>query len=391
MGTGRWVAVVGCALGLWGGAGARGQSVLTSYYDGMQCIDFVGPDQHLYQIVNNGSGWTSQDVTAVTGLPVVASGSVLSSFVDGGAISVAFFGSNQHVYEAVYLMGQGWTGGVDLTAASGAPAAARGSSLTSYVDGAQNWVYQGANQHIYEIVFSGSWGWTDTTATSGAPLAAAGSALSSFVDGGAIGISYIATNQHVDEVVYLGSEWSWADVTAGANLPLAGSGSGVTSYVQNAQNWVYEGANQHLYVATFNGAWSGTDITAASSLAPAAAGSALSSFVQGSAVSVSFFDTSHNLWEAVYIAGQGWKPGVNMTTGLSLPAALAASGLTSYETSGSQDWVYQADNGIWLTSFNGSWSDVNLTAATGLQWVSAPAKEYVHFNGKAVAIENNPQ
>jgi hypothetical protein len=69
---------------------------------------------------------------------------------------------------------------------------------------------------------------------------------------------------------------------------------------------------------------------------------------------------------------------------------MSGSGLTSYVTS-AQNWVYEAQNGVVLISFNGSWSEVNLSAASGLQWINAPAKEYIYFNGKAAVIENQAQ
>jgi len=90
-----------------------------------------------------------------------------------------------------------------VTTVANLPPAAVGSALTTYLDGSQNWVYEGANQHIYEAVFSGNWGGVDVTSASGLPVAAPGSALSSFVDGNAISISFFGTNQHLYEAVYL--------------------------------------------------------------------------------------------------------------------------------------------------------------------------------------------
>jgi hypothetical protein len=202
-GRGKWAALGGGLLFCWA---AQAQTILTNYQDGTQNIVFVGPDQHIYQIVATGSTWVSADVTAAAGLPVAATGTALSSFVDGNAIGISFFGSNQHAYEAVYVAGQGWSG-VDVTAAANLPAAAVGSALTTYLDGDQNWVYQGASQHIYEAVFNGAWSGFDVTAASGLPTAASGTAISSFVDGNAIGISFFGSNQHAYEAFYLGQGW----------------------------------------------------------------------------------------------------------------------------------------------------------------------------------------
>jgi CRISPR/Cas system-associated protein Csm6 len=48
---------------------------------------------------------------------------------------------------------------MDITAATGLKPAQIGSALAAYLDGAQNWVYEGTDQHIYQAVYSGGWGW----------------------------------------------------------------------------------------------------------------------------------------------------------------------------------------------------------------------------------------
>lgn len=375
-----WIAVSGFET--------QAQSALSFYQDGTQNVVFVGPNQHVYQTVQNGSSWASQDVTAAAGLPLAATGTALSSFASG-AIGISFFGVNGHLYDAVYVPGQGWSGD-DITVSAGVQPGQTGSAVSTYLDGAQNWVYEGADQHIYQAVFSGAWSGMDVTAASKAPVNAAfGSAISTFVNGNAIGISFFGTDQHLYEAVFANGQWGYAAVDGSAGAPLPAGGSGLSTYLDGAQNWVYQGTDLRIYQITFSGSWSWTNVTADSNLPPAAPGGAISSFVQGGAISISFFDASRNLWEAVFVNGQ-WSPGVNLTAAGNAPPAESGSGLTSYVTS-SQNWVYEAASGVLLINFNGSWTEVNLSAVSGLQWITTPAKEYVYFNGQAVAIENNPK
>jgi hypothetical protein len=88
------------------------------------------------------------------------------------------------------------SGGLNTTASSSgvsAPNAAANSALAAYFDanGVYHLVYQGSNQHLYEIYASNN-------VATGAPLAAAGSALTFFLDSSNWPHwSYIGSDQNV--------------------------------------------------------------------------------------------------------------------------------------------------------------------------------------------------
>ena len=89
-------------------------------------------DQHVQELCGDGSTWQTQDLTTLTGALVAAAGSALSTFVDGaGGFHVYYLGTDQHVRELFFFNGA-WTTSDD-TAAAGAPNAAAGSALTSFV------------------------------------------------------------------------------------------------------------------------------------------------------------------------------------------------------------------------------------------------------------------
>jgi hypothetical protein len=140
---------------------------------GTEQVVYEGADQHLYQLVWNGSAWINQDLTAISGTSVLAApASGLTSFSFSTAdAQVVYVGTNQHVYQLA------WTGSTwvnqDLSAMSGSSILASiSSALTSFSvsSGAEQVVYQSTNQHIYELVWNGSaWINQDLTALGGNP------------------------------------------------------------------------------------------------------------------------------------------------------------------------------------------------------------------------------
>src|SRR5439155_19173947 len=127
--------------------------------------------------------------------PAAAPGSALTSFsLDGNRPRVYYTGANGHVHELAWQ--NGW-GHRDVTNDSGnAPAAATGSSLTSFGLGGTSprVYYPGTNNHVYELAWLGSnWAFRDVTNDSGnAPAAATGSSLTSFgLNNGQPGVYYI--------------------------------------------------------------------------------------------------------------------------------------------------------------------------------------------------------
>ena len=97
-------------------------------------VFYLGTNQNVYELYwSGGSAWHSDDPTSLAGAPVAAAGSKMSSFIGGGSgMHVLYLGTNAHVYELHWMGGTTWVT-FDATAASGAPVAASGSALTSFV------------------------------------------------------------------------------------------------------------------------------------------------------------------------------------------------------------------------------------------------------------------
>ena len=176
----------------------------------------------------------NQDLTAAAGTSASTGwGSALTSYSYGSGRYIVYIDMNQHVNQLV------WTGAVwvnqDLTAAAGyVTAAAAGSALTNLIDGSgPHIVYIDINQHINQLMWTGGvWFAQDLTATAGAATpAAAGSGLTSFVEGSHVTIAYVDANQHLNQLLWTGTQWVNVDLTAATGTPNARAGSAITSFL----------------------------------------------------------------------------------------------------------------------------------------------------------------
>src|ERR1044071_1385886 len=296
-------------------------------------VFYVGPNQHIYDMYWSASGgWNNQDLTAITGNTPAASGSALTSTTlsDGspsGTVHAFYFGPNQHVYHLYFSTAAGWAN-QDLTAITGNTLAASGSDIAGVLlnNNSLNIFYLDVNQDINDIYWSSTanWGNADITATTGHYSAAAGSKLSGLAPAtGSIlsQVFYEGANQHIYNTYYSSSlpGWQTQDLTAATGNTLAAPNSTLTSTIASG-NWYvgYVGAaNQHDYALYCCGpGWGNADLNAAAgSTIAVGTGSALSSV--GSAdnffVHEFYLTGSQHVYDLYYNAGlPGWQ-GADMT------------------------------------------------------------------------------
>jgi len=110
-------------------------------------------------------------LTAVTGSPAAAGDPAGYVFAAQGTQHVVYRGVDGHIHELWWDATNGWSTG-DLTAVTGAQAAA--SDPTGYAfeaQGTQHVVYRGVDGHIHEHWWDAANGWSvgDLTAVTGAP------------------------------------------------------------------------------------------------------------------------------------------------------------------------------------------------------------------------------
>ena len=238
--------------------------------NGGQGLYYLSSDNHVRELRWQDPVWSHTDLTATAlnasgPVPAAAPGSPLAVFAvkDVGGQNyprVQFLGADNHVHQL--WLGQHWYYR-DLTAsASGAPAAAPGSSLAGFVkeDGGQGLYYQSADAHLHELRWVNPvWSHTDLTTTaltsSGpVPSAELGTALAVFPSKDASGqsysrVHYVGTDRHVHQL-WLGQLWYHRDLSTSApGTPLAASDSALAGFfVNTTDSRVYfQGGDRHVY------------------------------------------------------------------------------------------------------------------------------------------------
>jgi hypothetical protein len=292
---------------------ASGSSGLTSLYFSLaDHVYYIGSNQHVEQLMWTGSGWANNDLTAQIGNAVLAeASSALTSLYFASSDHIYYIGSNQHVEQLVWT-GSGWANN-DLSANAGAsvlPAA--NSGLTSlYFSSADRVYYIGTNQHVEQLTWTGS-GWAnyDLTAAAGtAELALATGGITSLYFNTADHVYYIGANQHIHELMWTGSAWIDEDLTgaAGAGV-LASQTSGLTSlYFSSVDHVYYIGVNHHVEQLVWTGSrWANNDLTGqAGNSVLANVSSALSSLYFNSADHIYYFSFGEQLNELIW-NNPGW-------------------------------------------------------------------------------------
>jgi hypothetical protein len=255
-----------------------------------QAIFYIATDQHVHHFFTD-TAWHTDDPTAYADAPLAAPGSSLCSFLDasgattgGPGQAIFYIGTDQHIHH-IYSNTTWHTD--DPTAMTGAPLAIAGSPLSCFLDptgattgkpAGQSIFYIATDHHVHHIYSNTTWQTDDPTAYTGAPAAAAGSSLSSFLDvtgattGGIPGqaIFYIATDQHVHHL-YSDTTWHTDDPTAYTGAPPVLAGSPLSSFVDptgattgkpSGQAIFYVGIDHHVHHLYSSTTWYTDDPTA---------------------------------------------------------------------------------------------------------------------------------
>ncbi len=348
-------------------------------------VNFVATDQHVHQLWSGPDGvWHTEDLTAITGAPPVASGSPLVSDFNSVAVpntvEVDYVGRDQHIH--VLWFNGSWHVS-DLNAGiPGAPNAAVGSALASEYDPLSNNVevnYIGTDQHVHQFWFNGAWNIRDLTLITAAPLAEGGSPLvSEFNQLGAPNtqeVNYIGVDRHVHTFWFNGT-WHVSDLNAGTGAPNTAARSSLGS-LSNKSLFVdqvyYTGTDQHLHQFYFDGtSWHVQDMTSGTGSPNVAALSAMEGHFNMTAdtLEANFVGTDqhiHQFWSRGPGPEGVWYPfDLNSATGAPDAAALSSLASVFNPFSGAFETDYIAtDQHVHQFWFNGTWKSLDLTAATG--------------------------
>jgi hypothetical protein len=222
-------------------------SSLVGFMDSCAATDnvfYIDTNHHVRLLTwSPDSGWTSQDLTALTHSGNAA-GTQLIGHIKGAGAEVFYLESDNRVHELWRWSGcpnaaqfDGWhTTTVNLANLNNAPNAAAGSPLAGFYDAnaaADAIFYVDVQGYLRELYFSpqGIWENINVTLTSGAAKPAAGSALSAHLNlgsGSREAVYYLDSANNVRVVTassQSATQWTNAGATVGINL-LAGTCTG---------------------------------------------------------------------------------------------------------------------------------------------------------------------
>ena len=231
---------------------------------------------HVHQLYFNGSSWSDQDLTAVTGGVSSSNSSGMSGFAIGNAQYVYFCGSDGSVHEYSYG-NNGNFNWVDARLPSVYPKGCEfaPAGLVAFTTATNNTRHVFFHSHatqttrtIRHLVFNGKvWKNQNITALSKGAKAQSANYLSGFSIGDAQYVYFTDKNGHVHEFSFV-SSWQDLDVTAASGGVPGGTftGSGTASFVVpgTTQREVYyaAGNNQDVHRATFhNNTWTDSDLS----------------------------------------------------------------------------------------------------------------------------------
>jgi hypothetical protein len=240
-------------------AGSPIVSLVNPYANSIQ-VDYLDSAGHIHEMYSfNRTTWAGNDLTVVAGaLPAALNSSLVTEINKvANTVEIYFLGTDSHVRE---LWWAPWTWhNSDPTAAARAPNAANGSALVSLSNPIAKTVqvdYLDSAGHIHELWWNGTWHTDDLTAATGAPVAATGSSLATEVNTlsnpNTVELYYIAHNQTVQELWFNPTPWVWnyANPSGSAGAPQAVVGSPLVSLVNTRANSVqvhYISTDDHVH------------------------------------------------------------------------------------------------------------------------------------------------
>ncbi|MGD0403185.1 MAG: hypothetical protein ABSB66_08305 [Candidatus Acidiferrales bacterium] len=310
--------------------------------------------------------WVNNDLSQLSGAPSAPSENALDGYqTSNGNEHVNYIGADNHVYELIYT---GKWANNDLTKASGAPSAAPRSALNGYQtsNGNQHVNYVSTDNHVHELVYTSKWAHNDLTQLSGAPSAASGTALKGYqTSNGNEHVNYVGTNNHVYELVYTG-KWAHNDLTQLSGAPSAAPSALEGYQTSNGNEHVnYVGTDNHVYELVYTGKWAHNDLTQLSGAPSAASGSALDGYQTSNGKEhVNYIGTDNHVYELIYTSK--WANN-DLTKASGAPSASSGSALDGYQTSNGNEHVNYigADNHVYELIYTGKWANNDLTKASG--------------------------
>ncbi len=318
---------------------------------GTQHVVYRSPDSHIQELWwDAAGGWHHGDLTAATGAPAAASDPAGYMFDTQETQHVVFRSGDGHIRELWWDAAGGWHHG-DLTAATGAPNAV--GNPAGYVFDAQETqhvMFRGADGHIHELWWDAAGGWHhgDLSAATGAPAAVGDPAGYMFDAQGTQHVVYRSGDSHIRELWWdAAGGWHHGDLTAATGAPAAaGDPAGYMFDVQGTQHVVYRSGNGHIQELWWDaaGGWQSGDLTAATGGPNAVGNPAGYVFDAQGTQHVVYRDGPGHIQELWWDAAGGWHVG-DLTAATGAPTAAGDPAGYVFDAQGTQHVVYRDGTG----------------------------------------------
>ena len=363
----------------------------SAIHDGYTSVFTVDADNgHLQETYLDAMGkpWSTQDLSAKYGTPVVRPNTIPITVSHDGYTSVFTVDAADDHLQETYLSGIGanWVS-QDLSAKYGTPPVATLSSPSAVQHQGYTSVYtdNAADGHLNETYLSGigaNWISQDLSAKYGTPPMAAQSSPSAVVHSGWTSVYTIdAAGNHLQETYLpaIGDDWTSQDLSAKYGTPPSGSFNSPSAVVHSGWTSVYTvDANhdlQETYLPAIGDDWTSQDLSAKYGTPGVASGTPPVALYHTGYTSVyTINDSDHHLNETYLPAiGDNWTS-QDLSAKYGTPAAnQAPSALVHYDADGGLTWtsvytVNSADNHLnetYLSGIGAAWISQDLSAKYG--------------------------
>jgi len=332
---------------------------------------------HIHHLWYNNSNWHDQDLTAKTNGGIATSGGGVAAFsTPGGQFHVYYVDSTYSHLHQLYYNGSSWSD-QDLTGLTGGPTAYP-YNVTGFAVGNYQYVYYiGTDNHVHETYYVDNWADIDLTAGLEANLASPISLVAFSAPKGVIWVFYQDMNTLGDYVFnFNGTVWSYQQITNSGVYGAYCEAVWATGFEEGSRGpylfcpgYVDSSQLNLLQFSLAGGAtWEVADIT--ETLNELKLGTGIAGYKIGSgeiAVVAETDDTHiHQYWAVRYRGEWDWDD-MDMTAGYGAPADPYSGQIVAFVTPGDQQHIYYAPSTeVYQLYYNGStWQVEDLTNGAG--------------------------
>ncbi len=283
-------------------------------------------DGHVHELWWDDDGWHHNDLTIDSGEQHLALTVPTGyEFYAEGTQHAVYQGRDDHIYELWWQNGD-WHPG-DLTAVTSAPPADSAPSAFAFeADHSQHVFYRGRDGHVFELEWKAGWlPARNLTAPLGAPIATGQPTGYVFADEGTLHVNYRSIDAQIHELWRDASGWHHFQLGAAINAPLADAAFEPFGYAFNSQalqpvatqHVDYVGTDGHIHELWWDSnVWRHNDLTVAAGAPLSISSPTGYVFVEQGTQHVVYNSDSHQIIELAWTPGGGTATATLITENL---------------------------------------------------------------------------